>query len=529
MSGERGEARSRGAAFVLAAALAAHIASLRAGWVLDDWELLVENPYLRSAKGLGVVLTRELFVATAEPRLVPYYRPVTSFVYWLTYTLFGASSILHHLFNVALHGTSAVLFYLVLRALEIAPRAATALGILFAIHPISAEVVAYTGGRQDVLGWIFTFASLLLVLRSTKPSRTFAVALVGTLLAALTREFFLAAPALLVVAAVSSPARPRSRAAFAAGGGGALAIATVFALRSALHIVPFATGSKSAERIAGACAVVLLRLVRDVLAPTDIAVDVTVRPLGGGAGLLVLLAAAASLVAAMRFVRARAAHALPAFVLGGVTLGVLAVMHTPVAMRFGVFSDRYAYGGAVAVLLVAAPAIDALARRIAPEKAKLYAGLFAAVAVAIIPITWARAADYASDESLADAMVRERPDDPQALLARIATLRGAGKKAEAYPLCHRYEELVPKAIVVSPCLAEEAIANNDYARAAVLLEPWVYSRPGDVAARSMYFEASFRTGDLARVQKALEYFEPVEPNAPDVRAAREAFDRARGK
>jgi hypothetical protein len=262
---------------------------------------------------------------------------------------------------------------------------------------------------------------------------------------------------------------------------------------------------------------------------TGSAVDVTVRPLGGGAGFVVLLAAAAALFAAMSFVRARAAHALPAFVLGGVTLGVLAVMHTPVAMRFGVFSDRYAYGGAVAVLLVAAPAIDALARRIAPEKAKLYAGLFAAVAVAIIPITWARAADYASDESLADAMVRERPDDPQALLARIATLRGAGKKAEAYPLCHRYEELVPKAIVVSPCLAEEAIANNDYARAAVLLEPWVYSRPGDVAARSMYFEASFRTGDLARVQKALEYFEPVEPNAPDVRAAREAFDRARGK
>jgi protein O-mannosyl-transferase len=521
--------RARGAAFVLAAALAAHVASLRAGWVLDDWELLVENPYLRSTQGLGVVLTRELFVATAEPRLVPYYRPVTSFVYWLTYMLFGPSPLLHHLFNVALHGTSAVLFYLLLRALEIAPRAATALGILFAIHPISAEVVAYTGGRQDVLGWIFTFASLLLVLRSPKPARTFVVALAGTLLAALTREFFLSAPALLVVAAACSAQRPRSRAAIAAGAGGALAIAAVFALRSALHIVPFEAGPKTVERMIGACAVVLLRLAKDVVAPTDIAVDVTVQPLGAGGGFLVLVVTAAAFVAGLRLVRARAAHALPAFVLGGVALGLLAVMHTPVAMRYGVFSDRYAYGGAVAALLLLAPAADALAKKIAPEKAKLYAGLFVAVSVAVIPITWARAADYASDETLAEAMVRERPDDPQALLARIAALRGAGKKAEAYPLCHRYAELLPKAIAVSPCLAEEAIAAKDYARAAVLLEPWVYSRPGDVAARSMYFEASFRTGDLPRVQKALEYFEPVEPNAPDVRAAREAFDRARAK
>jgi hypothetical protein len=80
---------------------------------------------------------------------------------------------------------------------------------------------------------------------------------------------------------------------------------------------------------------------------------------------------------------------------------------------------------------------------------------------------------------------------------------------------------------VNPCLAEEAIARKDYARAANLLEPWVYSRPGDVSARGMYFEALFRSGDLARVRAALDYFEPVEPNAPDVRAAREAYDRAR--
>lgn len=515
----------RGEAFVLAAALAAHVASLRAGWVLDDWELLVENPYLRSAKGLGTVLTRELFLATAEPRLVPYYRPVTAFVYWLTYTLFGASPVAHHAFNVALHGTSAVLFYLLARELRVGARAAIAIGVIFAIHPISAEVVAYTGGRQDVLGWIFAFASLLLVLRSRTLGRTAAVAFGGTLLAALTREFFLCLPALLVVAAASSPERPRLRTAVAAGAGGLGAIIAVFALRSALHIEPFVLGAMSIGHALGACAVVLLRLTKDVFAPTDIVIDVTVQPLGAGAGIVTLIIAMAAFAGAARLVHARAKHHLPALLVGGCAFGLLAVMHTPVALRYGVFSDRYAYGAVGAMLLCLAPALDAVVARLGTEKAKLHAALFAAVTVASIPLTWARAADYASDEALAEAMVRERPDDPQALLARISALRGAGRKAEAYPLCHRYAELMPKAILANPCLAEEAIAKNDYASAARLLEGWVYSRPGDVPARSMYFEASFRTGDLARVKAALDYFEPVEPNAPDVRAAREAYDR----
>src|SRR5205085_2778913 len=174
-------------------------------------ELFVENPYLRTLGGLKVVLTRELFVAIAEPRLVPYYRPVSGLLYWITYQLFGTNALLQHVFNTALHGGCAVLFFFLVRELTKKPRVALFAAVIAATHPITTELVAYMGGRQDIIGWSFTFGALLILLRTRVVWRTFVVTFVATLLAALTREFFLAVPVLHVIGAAAAPARPRSR------------------------------------------------------------------------------------------------------------------------------------------------------------------------------------------------------------------------------------------------------------------------------------------------------------------------------
>jgi hypothetical protein len=523
-------ALARGSALVLAAALAAHVASLRAGWVLDDWELLVDNPYLRSASGLRAVLTQELFVASADPRRFPYYRPVSGAMYWLTYQLFGASSVAHHAFNVALHALCAVLFFHLARRLGVAARAALFMGVVFAVHPISVEVVAYAGGRQDALGWIFTFGTMLLVLRAPRLPRIVVLSFVGTLLAALTREFFLAAPALHAAAAASAASAGEGKRAHRTGvaaGGGALAALVVLAIRRALDITPFGTANVTPARAIGAAGSVLARFVKDVLAPTDIAADVTVIPMSAGAGAFVLLGTAVASFVAHAAVKKRMPGARSAFLVGSVAFAVLVALHAPVALRFGIISDRYAYGAVAAVLLAAAPAIEAVIARIDPAKKVIYVGAVAGLAVALIPLTWARAADYTNDVTLTLALVRDRPDDPRAILSRIVTLRSEGRSAEAYPLCHAHADLLPDDIVVNPCLAEEAFAQKEDARVVTLLEPWLRAQPRDQQARTLYLQALFRMGDLARVQRELDRFEAVSPNAPDLRAAREALDEAR--
>jgi hypothetical protein len=279
-------------------------------------------------------------------------------------------------------------------------------------------------------------------------------------------------------------------------------------------------------------AAVLGRLTKDVLFPSDVVIELTVRPLGALATAATLVASGALVVGGGRAVRRHSPRTLVPFLLGCAAMGALAVLHTSVALRFGGISDRYAYGALGALLLVFTPVLDFVAERLFRRGPRVFALAVAGFVLALVPLTWARAADFAGDDTLQLAMVRERPDDPQALLATIAHLRGEGRKQEAYPLCVEYFARNPRSLSAHACMAEDALAKKDYARAAALLEPWVYSRPGDAAARGAYFEALFQTGDLTRIRAALDYFEPVEPNAPDIRAARAAYDRAvagRGK
>jgi len=369
---------------------------------------------------------------------------------------------------------------------------------------------------------------LLILPAPPSPSvlRPLAYAFGGTLLAALTREFFLAAPALHVVAATASGDRDRRRSAIAAVGGGAVAIGAVLSLRRALGITPFG-GDLAPTKVVGAAAAVLLRFTKDALAPTDLASDVTLFPLGTGGAVVVLTVAVAAFVVGFGTVKKRQSSLLFAFVAGAVAFAMLVVMHAPVALRFGIISDRYAYGAVVALLLAASPALDALLARIEPAKTKLFVAAVACLTIAIVPLTWARAADYANDETLTLAMIRERPDDPRALLSQIVSAQNAGpvQTREVYPLCHRYADQLPDDIVVNSCLAAEAFDKKNDARAVELLEPWLRASPKDARARDLYFKTLFRQGDMASVKSAVERFEAIDPDAPDVRAARKALDR----
>src|SRR5258706_2931665 len=109
---------------VAIAAAIAHAPSLGNGFVLDDANLLVENPFVRTLSGLRVLLRSELFAASAQPRVVPYYRPLSGLLYWTSYQLLGASAPLQHALNVLLHAAVALLLFESLRAHLVRPKVA---------------------------------------------------------------------------------------------------------------------------------------------------------------------------------------------------------------------------------------------------------------------------------------------------------------------------------------------------------------------------------------------------------------------
>jgi protein O-mannosyl-transferase len=156
----------------LAAALAmlAFLPALDADFVnWDDEVSFLANPHYR---GLGPAQLRWMFTTT----LLAHWSPLTWMTWGLNYVLGGLDPKGYHLANVLLHGANAALFYLVARRLLVSGFDATrnspgtAAGAVFAalvfgLHPLRAESVAWVSERRDVLCAFFLLLAVLAYLR----------------------------------------------------------------------------------------------------------------------------------------------------------------------------------------------------------------------------------------------------------------------------------------------------------------------------------------------------------------------------
>ncbi len=108
--------------------------------------------------------------------LMGHYIPLTWLTFGIDYTLWGMTPMAYHLWSVALHGVNAALVYLV--AVRLLAKAtawddvvhrvgATAAALLFAVHPLRAESVAWATERRDVLSGMFFLLAMLAYLRAT--------------------------------------------------------------------------------------------------------------------------------------------------------------------------------------------------------------------------------------------------------------------------------------------------------------------------------------------------------------------------
>lgn len=518
------------------AAVVAHLAALSNGYTLDDFALLVENPYLRSWSALPALVSREMFLASGAPALMPYWRPASSLLYFASYLALGTSAALQHALNILLYAGVSVLVARVLCAGGVSRRAAVLAAVLFAVHPASAEVVAYIGGRQDLLGWLFALAALAPIAKGGSFARTAGVAFAGTLMAVLSREFFMAMP---LVYAVAAPARQEATGvrrrvpSLVAAAAGAVAVGAMFAARHALGLVALVPARGGFAATIRAAAAVGARLLRDVALPTDLAFNVTPfvpsLPLALG-GFAVALALGAGLV---RSVSRRNASAAPIAAAGVAIAFAAAVLHAEVELRFGYIADRYAIVMLVGCVLALAPWLDALAPVVArsvrsPALRRVLLWTPVALAVALLPFTASRDLAWRSDRTLLAALVADRPGDPEAEFAAGDLAFRAGHLDEAYGHCKRYAEAHPRSTKAALCLGAWLLIHGQPARAAEVVGPYVKSSPGEEAARRQYLAALFATGRLEQIQHWLDVWSPMFPGASDLAEARAELSRRRG-
>jgi tetratricopeptide (TPR) repeat protein len=131
-------------------ALVAYFPSINGGFIWDDYLLLVDNPLVKASNGLHQIW------CTAQA--IDYW-PATNTSFWIEWRMWGMNSTGYHVTNLVLHVAESLLIWIILRKLSV-PGALLA-ALIFAVHPVNVESVAWIAQRKNTMAMLFFLLSIL--------------------------------------------------------------------------------------------------------------------------------------------------------------------------------------------------------------------------------------------------------------------------------------------------------------------------------------------------------------------------------
>lgn len=143
---------------VVLVALATYILTLGYDFAFDDQLVIPAAWQVGAGSPLEVLRAR----VEAKDIVLPYFRPLTALSYWLDGLIWRGNPGGFHLTNLLLHAAVSVLVLAVARHLLPAGPAPLLAGLLFAVHPVHVEAVAWIQGRVDLLAATGALLAVLL-------------------------------------------------------------------------------------------------------------------------------------------------------------------------------------------------------------------------------------------------------------------------------------------------------------------------------------------------------------------------------
>ena len=133
--------------------------------MLDDTIFIVEYQYFnKDLANLFHSFDRGLF----SPANDFYYRPLFLVDFILESRLFGVSAAGYHFTNLLFHVVCVVLLYYFLMAVGVRQADSLFLSLLFSLHPVLSQAVAWIPGRNDMLLMIFFLSGMLFSFKYTE-------------------------------------------------------------------------------------------------------------------------------------------------------------------------------------------------------------------------------------------------------------------------------------------------------------------------------------------------------------------------
>ena len=148
-----------------------------------------------------------------NPDQTPFYRPLLMFSFWLDAQFSGGQPMGYHLSNLFWHLVAVWMLFFMLTGLFKERSPALMITLIFAVHPLNTQAVAWLPGRNDVLLGIAAFSSIALWLRWLKSRKTvyFAGHLLLFLAALFVKETAVALPLVAVLAWITIANAPAPR------------------------------------------------------------------------------------------------------------------------------------------------------------------------------------------------------------------------------------------------------------------------------------------------------------------------------
>ncbi len=153
--------------------------SLSGDFVYDDKRQILRNPLIKDSTLYSKALTSDVWAFKGDGTVAAsnYWRP--TFTAWsiINYQLFGLDAFGWHLLNILLHIGVCLLVFLLLRRWGLSDIIAFSIALIFAVHPIHTESVAWIAGSPDLLFSLFFLASLWFTKNYTEKQNRFDIIL----------------------------------------------------------------------------------------------------------------------------------------------------------------------------------------------------------------------------------------------------------------------------------------------------------------------------------------------------------------
>jgi tetratricopeptide (TPR) repeat protein len=151
---------------ILLAPLLVYLPALRYQFVFDDPDQIVKNQAVHSASSIPRYFTSDVSPHASSDEVGNFYRPV--FLLWLlaNYSVGGLNPVWWHATSLGMHLLATLLVYLLAFRMTRDDLLAGGSALLFGLHPVHIEGVAWISGVTEPLLAVFFLASFLCFLKS---------------------------------------------------------------------------------------------------------------------------------------------------------------------------------------------------------------------------------------------------------------------------------------------------------------------------------------------------------------------------